>query len=353
MIVMKIYKNTTKENNKSMKEYTTDVLIVGAGPVGLFANYQAGFLGMKTIVVDALDEIGGQLSALYPYKYIYDIPGFTKILAKDLVSNLYEQASQFNKEYLLKRHITNLVSNEDGSYSVHSSLNDVIHCKAIVLAAGAGAFGPNVPPIEGIESYHNKSVFYFVKNPDDFKDKTIVIAGGGDSAVDWAIGLSSVAKKIYVIHRRNQFRAAQSTVDQMYDLAKTGNIELVIPYQLDRLIGNNGMLESVVVKTLSGEEKIIEANCLLPLFGLSRSLGALEKWGFTINKMHSSIDVSPNTLETKLKGIYAVGDVASYEHKIKLITVGFAESASAVHMAWKYVFPNKVFHFVHSTSSKE
>ncbi len=336
-----------------MKEYNTDMLIVGAGPVGLFASYQAGFLSMDNIVVDALDEIGGQLNALYPYKNIYDVAGFEKILAKDLVNNLTLQANQFNKNtYLMSRFITNLHINDNKTFKVSTSKNDCINCKAIVIAAGAGAFGPNRLPFDNIESYENKSVFYSVKNPQDFKNKVVVIAGGGDSAVDWAIGLVGIAKKIYVVHRRNNFRASPSSLNTLNDLVLDKKIEMMIPYNLDGITGTDGMLNKVSIKNMNSEVLDLQADCLLAFFGLSRSLGELEKWGFNINKLHSSIEVINSVCETKLPGIFAVGDVAQYEGKLKLITTGFGEAAMAVHSAWRYVFPNKVFHFVHSTSKE-
>lgn len=340
-----------------MKEYNTDLLIIGAGPVGIFSAYQAGFLGMKTLIVDALSEIGGQPISLYPHKYIYDIPSQPKILAKDLISQLIEQAKPFTKdgsgEYLLDRHVTELFLEDyekNKTFCVKTSKNDVISAKAILICAGAGAFGPNRPPIDDIEKYENISIHYFVKNPEIFRDKNIVIAGGGDSAIDWAIGLADVAKKIYMVHRRDSFRAAPSSVNQMKALAENGKIEMVIPFMLDSIKGDNSKLTNVLLKDLVGNIKDIEADHLLAFFGLSRSLGDLESWGFEINKLHSSIEVSAPTFETKIPGIFAVGDVAQYEHKLKLISVGFAESSMAIHNAWKYIFPDRPFHFTHSTA---
>ncbi len=339
-----------------MKTYNTDLLIVGAGPVGIFSAYQAGFLGMKTLIVDALSDIGGQLVALYPYKYIYDIPAYPKILAKDLIDKLLEQANAFAKDgsgqFLMDTQVTDLElkKSETDLFCVKTSKGDSIYCKAIIICAGAGAFGPNRPPINGIENFEGKSVHYFVKNPEEFEGKTVVIAGGGDSAVDWAINLADVAAKIYVIHRRSNFRAAQSSVMQMHELAKTGKIDILIPYMLEDLQGSDCQINQVVLKDLDGNIKELQADSLLALFGLSRSLGDLENWGFKINKLHSSIEVNLPSYETLIKGIFATGDVAQYEHKLKLISVGFAESAMAVHKAWQYVFPDRVFHFTHSTS---
>jgi thioredoxin reductase (NADPH) len=339
-----------------MKDYNTDILIIGAGPVGIFSAYQAGFLGMKTLIVDALAEIGGQPIALYPQKYIYDIPSQPKILAKDLIEQLIEQAKPFQKdgsgEYLLNRHVTELsrLDDEFKTFCVKTSTGDTIYARAIIICAGAGAFGPNRPPLEGIETFESKSVHYFVKDQAIFRDKNIVIAGGGDSAVDWAIGLADIAKKIYMVHRRDNFRAAPSSIAELKDLANTNKLEMVIPFMLEGLVGEADKLSQVIVKDLDGNSKTLEADHLLAFFGLSRSLGDLENWGFKINKLHSSIEVDVPTNETKIPGIFAVGDVAQYQHKLKLISVGFAESSMAIHEAWKYVFPDKKFHFVHSTA---
>jgi thioredoxin reductase (NADPH) len=333
-----------------MNKYNADILIIGAGPVGLFGVYQAGFLGMKAIVVDAKEEVGGQLSALYPEKFIYDIPAFPQILAQGLVDRLKEQADQFPAEYLLNRQVSNLIKNPDGSFTVNTTKNDEINVKAIIIAAGAGAFVPNTPPIDGIEKYENKYVHYFIKNTEIFRDKNIVIAGGGDSAVDWAVGLADIAKKIYVVHRRDNFRAAESTVAKMQELSKTDKLELVIPYMLDNIKGDGEKINAILVKSLKGDVRALEADHMLAFFGLARNLGSLENWGFNVNKMHSSIEVELGTYETNIPGVFAAGDVAQYSHKLKLISVGFAEIASSVHCAWKYVFPEKVFHFTHSTS---
>ncbi len=334
-----------------MSKYNVDVLIIGSGPVGIFAAYQARFLGMTTLVVDALNEIGGQLNALYPYKKIYDIPGFPEILAKDLIENLKVQAANVGHEkYIMNTFVKTMSKLEDGTFEVGIGNNELVNCKAIIIAAGAGAFGPNRPPLSGIEELENKSVFYFVQNPEDFRDKVLVIAGGGDTAVDWTVGLANLAKKIYVIHRRDNFRAAETTVQEMRKLVVDGKVELVIPYQLSSLGIENEILKSVEVKTLKGDKKQIECDILLPFFGLSRDLGNLVNWGLELDKLKTSIVVKPSTFETSVNGIFAVGDVSEYEHKLKLISVGFAEAVLALHKSWEYVFPNKAFHFEHSTT---
>ncbi len=332
--------------------YDTDVLVVGAGPVGIFSVFQAGLLGMKTVVVDSLDEIGGQLTSLYPEKYIYDIPAHPQIYAKDAVAMLEKQASKYKPTYLLSQTTDSLVKNGD-IFTITTSKGNTINAKAVIIAAGAGAFGPNKPAVEGLNAYENSSVHYFVKDKNIFKGKDIAIAGGGDSAVDWALTLADIANKIYFIHRRNKFRAAADTSAQLAKLAEEGNkVEMVIPYTMKKLNGENGQLSSIELEKLGGDDKTIECSHLLACFGLARSLGTLKSWGLDIDENLSLVNVASKTCETNIKGIYAVGDVANYEHKIKLILTGFADASQALHHAWQYVFPNKVFHFVHSTSSE-
>lgn len=327
-----------------------DVLIVGAGPVGIFSAYQAGFLGMKSVVVDIQPVAGGQLTALYPYKYIYDIAGIPKIYAKDLVDNLLEQAKPFNPEYIFNTEVLNYTKNADNSFTVNLSNNTTLTTKVIIIAGGAGGFGPNKPPIDNIEQFEDKTLFYAVQNPKQFTNKDVLIAGGGDSAVDWAIILADIAKSVTVMHRRDNFRCAPSSVQQMKKLAEQGKINLLTPYVLCNITGSNGIINEVTVNHMLGGSKVLKPDAFLAFFGLSRTLGCLDTWGLNINKLHSSIEVTPPTYETNINGIFVVGDMAQYDHKLKLISVGFAESALAMHYAWKYVFPDKPFHFVHSTA---
>ncbi len=330
--------------------YNTDIVIIGSGPVGIFSVFQAGLLGMRSVVVDSLDEIGGQLNALYPEKYIYDIPAHPQIYAKDVVENLKEQASKYNPVYLLSQTTNGLEKNGD-TFTVTTSKGNTIHAKAVIIAAGAGAFGPNIPNVEGIEDFEKTSVHYFIKDKSIFAGKDIAIAGGGDSAVDWALTLAETANKIYFIHRRNKFRAANDTVSQLVNLAETTDkIEMVIPYTMTKINGENGKISSIDLAKVGEGEKNIKCDHLLAFFGLTRSLGTLKSWGFDVDENLSLINVKNTICETNIKGIYAVGDVANYEHKIKLILTGFAEASQALHHAWQYVFPDKVFHFVHSTS---
>ncbi len=302
---------------------------------------------MRCHVIDALEFVGGQCMALYPEKPIYDIPAHPQISAEDLIKNLEKQAAPFNPVYHLGQSASG-IKKTDAGWEVATSSGRVISCKSIIIAAGCGAFGPNRPPLEGIEDYENNSVFYMVKRKDDFRGKKIVIAGGGDSAVDWAICLADIAKKLYVVHRRPKFRCAPDSQDKLNKLAEDGKIEMVIPYQLDSLKGQNGRLEKVGVKTLDGELRELEAEILLPFFGLSMELGPILDFG--LNLEHSHITVDPLTMQTSQRGIFAVGDIITYPNKLKLILSGFAESATACHSAQKVVYPGQEFHFEYSTT---
>ncbi len=328
----------------------TDIAIIGAGPVGLFAIFEAGMLKMKCHVIDTLDFIGGQCTALYPEKPIYDIPAHPSITGEQLIANLDAQAAAFSPTYHLGQQVTKLEKQKDGNWLLTTSKDVKITAKAVIISAGCGAFGPNRPPIEGIEAYEGKSVFYMVGKKEEFRGKRVVIAGGGDSAVDWAISLADVAEKIYVVHRRQKFRCAPESEDRLRRLATEGkpNVELVIPYQLDSLQGKNGQISTVTVATLQGEKKALEADILLPFFGLAMELGPIADWGLGLEKSH--IKVHPTTLATTAEGIFAIGDIATYENKLKLILNGFAEASLACYSARKIVYPNQDFHFEYSTT---
>jgi thioredoxin reductase (NADPH) len=327
-----------------------DVLIVGAGPVGIFSAYQAGFLGMKSLVVDIQPSAGGQLTALYPYKYIYDIPGYAKIYAKDLVDNLLEQANKYNPQYLFNTEITTCIKNADGSFDVATNNNHLITAKTIIIAGGAGGFGPNKPPIANIEQFEDKSLFYSVQDPKTFTNKKVIIAGGGDSAVDWAIMLAETAKEVVLMHRRDNFRCAPSSTEAMETLVKAGKITKLVPYVLEDITGSNGQIDKIIVKNMLDEVKEVNTDYFLAFFGLARSLGHFGSWGLQVDTVHNNIKVSTPTYESNIAGIFVVGDMANYDHKLKLISVGFAETAQALHYAWRYIFPDKVLHFTHSTS---
>jgi len=352
-----------------MNNIETDIVIIGAGPVGLFAVFEAGMLKMRAHVVDALDMVGGQCAALYPEKPIYDIPGYPSILASELIEKLEAQAAPFAPVYHLGERVerveaipalvagaahscgnqTPLSASLQRGWALTTSKGTAIHCKAIIIAAGCGAFGPNRPPLDGLEEYEGKSIFYMVSKREEFRGKKVVIAGGGDSAVDWAISLSELTEKMYVIHRRPKFRCAPESAAKLEALAKAGKIEMVIPYQLARLEGANGQLSSVIVATMEGEERALDANVLLPFFGLSMELGPIADWGLNLDNNH--ISVKSSTCETSAPGIFAIGDIAKYENKLKLILAGFAEAAQAAHAAYALVHPNEALHFEYSTTS--
>jgi thioredoxin reductase (NADPH) len=324
----------------------TDVAIIGAGPAGLFSVFQCGMLGLKCHVLDALPEIGGQCTALYPEKPIYDIPGFPKIAAGDLIANLEAQAKPFNPVFHLGAPVTAL--KRDGErFVIETGAGVSVDAGAVIIAGGAGAFGPNKPPLPGIESFEGKSVFYMVRKANDFAAKRVVIAGGGDSAVDWALSLSGIAQ-VSVIHRRDQFRAAPGNVAKLKALAEDGKIDLIIPYQLKALEGDKGQLHAVQVATLDGDTKTIPADVLLAFFGLAAKLGAMAEWGLKIQNNHIVTD--PATGGTGVPGVFAVGDIATYENKLKLIMTGFAEAAGACHAVYRHLNPGKALHMEYSTA---
>jgi len=326
----------------------TDVCIIGAGPVGLFAVFECGMLKMRSVVVDALDAIGGQCIALYPEKPIYDIPAHPAIDGAALIERLIAQAAPFRPEYRLGRRVETLTREADGRIRLGTGAGDAIVARAVIIAAGAGAFGPNRPPLEGLAAYEGRSVFYAVQRREDFRAKRVVIAGGGDSAVDWAVSLAEVAASVAVVHRRPKFRAAPETVSRLEALAEAGRVELVVPYQLAALHGAGGVLEAVEVATLKGETRRIPADVLLPFFGLAMELGPIAEWGLGIERNH--VTVEPATCATTVPGVFAIGDIATYPGKLKLILQGFSEAAMAAHAIHPLVHPDVALHFEHSTT---
>jgi thioredoxin reductase (NADPH) len=332
--------------------HQTDVAIVGAGPVGLFAVFECGMLGLKCHLIDTLEALGGQCVALYPEKPIYDIPGMPKVMAGELVARLTEQAAPFEPVQHLGQQVVSLTPTgtpTETGWRLETSAGTVIEARAVVLAAGAGAFGPNRPPLAGIEDYEGRSVFYLVSRREDFRDQRVVIAGGGDSALDWVLSLAEVARKVYVVHRRPKFRGAPETVARMQELAAAGErVEIVVPYVLHALEGHDGMLETVVVATLKGATRRLEAEVLLPFFGLSMNLGPIADWGLTLDRHHIVVD--PATCATDRAGVFAIGDIASYPGKLKLILSGFSEAAMAAHAIYKLVHPEQELHWEYSTT---
>jgi len=324
-----------------------DVAIVGAGPVGLFAVFELGMLKLSSVLIDALGEIGGQCTALYPEKPIYDIPAYPAIEAGALIGKLEEQIRPFATPRLLGRQVTAL-SGESGAFTLKTDKGDTVRAKAVVAAAGAGAFGPNRPPLDGLDAYEaTGAVQYYVRRRDDLRGKRVVIAGGGDSAVDWALALHDIAS-VSLVHRRARFRAAPESAARLDEAARSGRIEMVVPYQLHGLVGEAGTLSAVAVADLDGAVKEIPADVLLPFFGLSMDLGPIAAWGLESRLHHVTVD--PATCQTSLPGVFAIGDVATYPGKLKLILQGFSEAAVAAHAIFHVVHPDQALHFEYSTS---
>ena len=325
----------------------TDAAIIGAGPVGLFAVFELGMLQLSSVLIDALGEVGGQCSALYPEKPIYDIPAHPTIEASELVAQLERQVAPFHAPRLLGRRVTALTG-AAGSFALTTDAGDTIRAKAVVVAAGVGAFGPNRPPLDGLPEYEaSGAVQYYVRRREALRDQRVVIAGGGDSAVDWALALKDIAR-VAVVHRRPKFRAAPESAAQLDAAAARGEIEMIIPYQLHALHGEAGRLHEVEVATLQGETRRLPADVLLPFFGLSMDLGPIANWGLALDRHHVTID--PATCQTSVPGVFAIGDVVTYPGKLKLILQGFSEAAVAAHAIFGVVHPGQALHFEYSTT---
>jgi thioredoxin reductase (NADPH) len=331
-----------------MEPITTDVAIIGAGPAGLFAVFECGMLKMTSVLIDTLGEVGGQCAALYPEKPIYDIPAHPGIEAAALVAQLEAQIGPFDAPRLLGRRVEKM-SGTPGDFTVQTDKGDIVRAKAVIIAAGAGAFGPNRPPIAGLAAYEaSGAVQYYVKKREALRGQRVVIAGGGDSAVDWALALKDVAASVHVVHRRAKFRAAPESAAQLDAAAAAGEVELVIPYQLHGLRGDNGALNAVEVADLDGAVRVIEADILLPFFGLAMELGPIADWGLALERHHLVVD--PARMATSTAGVFAIGDIVTYPGKLKLILQGFAEAAVAAHGIYPIVHPDVALHFEYSTS---
>ncbi|MDR7129461.1 thioredoxin reductase (NADPH) [Algoriphagus sp. 4150] len=324
----------------------TDLCIIGAGPVGLFAVFEAGLLKMRCHLIDALPQVGGQLSEIYPQKPIYDIPGYPEVNAQDLVDNLMEQAKPFSPTFTLGERVDHLDKQEDGSFIVTTSDKTKVHAQVIVIAGGLGCFEPRKPVVENLEIFEGKGVTYMVKNPETFRDKNVILAGGGDSALDWTIFLSKVAKRVTLVHRNETFRGAPDSAAKVFDLANNGKIDLILSANLKEL-GGNGKLDSVTFLDKSKIEIKLEADYLIPLFGLSPKLGPIADWGLSIDK--NAIEVDTRDYSTGVDRIYAIGDINTYPGKLKLILCGFHEAAIMMHSAFKYVYPDQKLSFKYTT----
>ncbi len=327
---------------------TTDAVIVGAGPVGLFAIFQLGLVDIKCHVVDILDRPGGQCAELYPEKPIYDIPGYPEITGQALTDNLLAQAAPFAPVFHHGQMVEGLRRLDDGRFELATNGGLVFHTKVLVIAAGGGSFMPKRPPFRNIESFEQSSVFYAVRRIEDFRDRNVVIAGGGDSALDWTLNLEPVASRVTLIHRRDKFRAAPDSVAKMQALAKAGRIDFRMG-QIMELHGEDGRLRALSGRGADGAAFELEAERLLPFFGLTMKLGPLAEWGLNLNE--NLIPVNTENFETSEAGIFSIGDINTYPGKLKLILSGFHEAALMAQAAFRIVHPEEKMVFQYTTSS--
>lgn len=324
----------------------TDIIIVGAGPCGLFTVFEAGLLKLKCHLIDSLPQPGGQLTEIYPKKPIYDIPGFPDILAGDLVDNLMKQIEPFKPGFTLGERAETIEKLEDGRFCLTSSKGTKLVAPVITIAGGLGCFEPRKPPISNITDFEDKGVEYIIKEPELYRDKKIVIAGGGDSALDWTIFLAEVASEVTLVHRRKAFRGALDSVEKVEQLASAGKIKLLTESQVVGLNGN-GKLNEVTIKHKVEGELSKDVDHFIPLFGLSPKLGPISEWGLNINR--SAIEVDTLDYSTNIPGIYAIGDVNTYPGKLKLILCGFHEGTIMVQSAFKHIYPDKKVQFKYTT----
>jgi thioredoxin reductase (NADPH) len=327
----------------------TDVVIIGAGPIGLFAVFELGLLDMKCHLIDILDKIGGQCAELYPEKPIYDIPGIPFTSAQGLVNGLLEQIKPFNPQFHLSEMVERVEKIGDPLFRVTTDQGKVFESKVVVIAAGGGSFQPKRPPIPGVEPYEGKSLFYAVRKMEAFRGKRVLVVGGGDSALDWTLNLAPIASHLTLLHRRSEFRAAPDSVNKMMALAGEGKIDFVLG-QVTALQGEQGQLSKAVVKTNEGSVYEIACDALLPFFGLTMKLGPVANWGFEL-KNNEYIPVETASFETSQPGIFAIGDINWYPGKLKLILSGFHEGALMAQKAYHYVYPEKRLVFQYTTSS--
>jgi len=324
----------------------TDICIIGAGPVGLFAVFEAGLLKMRCHLIDALPQIGGQLSEIYPHKPIYDIPGYPTVKAQELIDNQMAQIKPFNPTFTLGERVEGLEKQADGSYFVTTSEGTKVHCQVVAIAAGLGSFEPRKPELEGISTFERKGIDYMVKDPEKYRGKNIVIAGGGDSALDWTIYLADIAQSVTLIHRSDSFRGAPDSADKVNELAQAGKISLLLSHNLIRVEGKEH-LEQIVVSNKSKEEYAIDADFFIPLYGLTPKLGPIAEWGLNIDK--SAIEVDTFDYSTNVERIYAIGDINTYPGKLKLILCGYHEATLMVQSAFKFVYPDQKLSFKYTT----
>ncbi len=326
----------------------TDIAIIGAGPVGLFAIFEAGLLKMRCHLIDYLPQVGGQLSEIYPKKPIYDIPGFPSVGAQELVDNLMEQAKPFNPTFTLGERVEELERRDHADFILTTNMGTQIQAKAVVIAGGLGVFEPRKPAVSDLEKFENgKGVNYMILDPEKFRNQRVILAGGGDSALDWTIFLSELVSELTLIHRSESFRGAPDSVSKVMELAEKKKINLVLNTNLTSVAGN-GHLQSVTMEHSKTKEiSTIETDHLIPLFGLSPKLGPIEKWGLTIDK--NAIVVNTDDYSTGVDGIWAIGDINTYTNKLKLILCGFHEAALMSHSVYKYINPGVKYTMKYTT----
>lgn len=332
----------------SAEPIKTDAVIIGAGPVGLFAVFELGLLDIKAHLVDILDKPGGQCAELYPEKPIYDIPALPIVTGQELTDRLLEQIEPFGAQFHLQQRIDELKPNGDGGFTLTTDVGTVFEAKVVIIAAGGGSFTPKRPPLKGIEAFEDTSVFYSVRRIEAFKDKTIVIAGGGDSALDWTLALQPVAKRVKLVHRREEFRAAPDSVNKMRALADAGDLDFIVGQVMD-LHGDNGSLEGVSIRDKDGEMTRHDCDTMLPFFGLTMKLGPVADWGLKLED--DLIPVDTEKFESSVEGIFAIGDINTYPGKLKLILSGFHEAALMARQAHRYIYPDARYVFQYTTSS--
>ncbi|MCL4127453.1 UNVERIFIED_CONTAM: hypothetical protein GTU68_047888 [Idotea baltica] len=324
----------------------TDIIIIGAGPVGLFSVFEAGLLKLRCHLVDVLGEVGGQLTEIYPKKPIYDIPGYPTILAGELIDNLKEQIEPFKPGFTLGERVEELQQIDNDRFELRTHRGTVLQAPVIAIAGGLGCFEPRKPPIDNIANFEDRGIDYIIRDPEKYRDKEVLIAGGGDSALDWSIFLSDVAKKVTLVHRRSSFRGALDSVDKVMELSQAGKINLMTETQAIGIQGHD-VLESVRVKHKVHGESDIAVDHFIPLFGLSPKLGPIANWGLNIHR--NAIEVDTYDYATNIPGIYAIGDINTYPGKLKLILCGFHEGTLMVQSAFKRIYPDKKLSFKYTT----
>ena len=324
----------------------TDIIIIGAGPVGLFIVFEAGLLKLKCHLIDALPQPGGQLSEIYPKKPIYDIPGYPSVLAGELVDNLMEQIAPFKPGFTLGERAETVEKVGEKMYEVTTNKGTKIQGPVIAIAGGLGSFEPRKPPISNITDFEDNGVAYIIKDPEVYRDKKIVVAGGGDSALDWTIILADIAKEVTLVHRRTSFRGALDSVDRVMELTQEGKVNLITEAQVVGLEGDD-KLSGVVISEKGKDDYSLEVDNFIPLFGLSPKLGPIGEWGLNIEK--NAIVVDTEDYSTNIEGIYAIGDVNTYKGKLKLILCGFHEGTLMVQSAFKYIYPDQKLSFKYTT----